>query len=221
MTPVWNKIESLAGYFEQQLAAVADSVHSVDHEYADWHNLIYTSDRFRRAHVEVVDRRESHGIYILHTTIFPHVNNPAPIFGFDAVCGKNKITGAFHDFSHAGECPEMADWFADRVKLMSWNKPRELPHWAQQIFSNNMVAAGNIQDHAELDSLCQLACDSLDYYLNTVHRIKCGEVDLTANQNHYCHWQKQNPHVVRSMVAMGIPEQIIQQFVKDILFPEI
>ena len=40
-------------------------------------------------------------------------------------------------------------------------------------------------------------------------------------QNRYCHYQKQNPHVVKSMLAMGIPETEMNRFVKDVLFPEI
>jgi hypothetical protein len=39
-------------------------------------------------------------------------------------------------------------------------------------------------------------------------------------QNRYCHWQKQNPHVIKSMVAMGVPESTMKQFVQEILFPE-
>jgi hypothetical protein len=220
MTPVWDKIEELADHFEQVIAKSADTVKSTG-DYYDWHNTLYTSDRYRRAHIEIVDKRDTHGIYILHTTIFPYVDDSSPIFGFDAVCGKNKITGAFHDFSRTGSCPDMEQWFADRVKNISWNKPRALPEWAQQIFSPNMVAAGNVQDDEELESLCQLARDSLDYYLSTVGQTKYCNTDLTSSQNRYCHWQKQNPHVVRSMVAMGIPKATIQQFVEEVLFPEV
>jgi hypothetical protein len=40
-------------------------------------------------------------------------------------------------------------------------------------------------------------------------------------QNRYCHWQKQNPHVIRSMVAMGVPEHRMKRFVSEVLFPEV
>jgi hypothetical protein len=39
-------------------------------------------------------------------------------------------------------------------------------------------------------------------------------------QDRYCHYQKQNPQVVKSMVAMGVPESTIKQFVREVLFPE-
>jgi hypothetical protein len=219
MTAVWDKIEAFAGYIEQRFdetGVLLDSPHKYE-----WYNKIYTSTRYRRAHIEIVDFRATHKIYILHCTIFPEINDPSPIWGFDAVCGANKITGAFHDFSWAGGCPEMESWFADRVKGIEWNKPRDLPEWARKIFSPSMVAAGNVQSGAELDSLIDLAKDTLDYYLANVHNYKQDGLDNTAHQNNYCYWQKQNPHVIRSMVAMGVAEDSMRQFVDEILFPEI
>jgi hypothetical protein len=39
-------------------------------------------------------------------------------------------------------------------------------------------------------------------------------------QNRYCRYQKQNPHVIKSMISMGIPEDKMKRFVQEILFPE-
>lgn len=219
MTRLWNKVSKLAKHIEQRLddtGVLVDTPHSYN-----WHNRIYQGARYRRAHIEVVDFRETHKIYILHCTIFPHTDNPAPIWGFDVVCGPNKITGAFHDFSWAGGCPEMEEWFKNRVSNITWNKPRELPEWAKQIFSDSMVAAGNVQDGPELDSLIELAKDTLEYYLLTAYRTNCSTKDTRQHQNNYCHWQKQNPHVIRSMVAMGVPEDTMKQFVEEVLFPKV
>jgi hypothetical protein len=221
MTSVWDKISVLADSFEQQIARASNTVSNTGDHY-DWHNTIYSGSRFRRAHVEIVDKRNSHGIYILHTTVFPHCNDPSPIFGFDAVCGKGKITGAFHDFSISGDPDNpMCLWFQQHVSRATWNKPRELPEWARQIFSPNMVAAGNLQDDTEIDQLCDIAKTSLDYYLSHVGLAQESLADYHMAQNRYCYWQKQNPHVVRSMVSMGIEEAKIRQFVDEILFPEI
>jgi len=222
MTVVWDKIEELARNFEQQFNNTGElSKEELHHEY-DWHNLLWTSPRYRRAHVEVVDKRETHGIYILHTTVFPHLNDPSPIFGFDAVCGKNKITGAFHDYSHAGDPTNfMYLWFKAKVNGLEWNKPRELPEWARQIFSPAMVAAGNLQEETEIEQLCEVAKTTLDFYLKNVGYSQESGFDFHMAQNRYCYWQKQNPHVVRSMVAMGIEESVIRRFVNEILFPEV
>lgn len=220
MTETWNKIANLAQEIEQAFKQVGDQYVDKEHEYS-WYNALYSSLRFRRAHIEIVDNRESHGIYILHSTVFPHYNDPSPIWGFDAVCGKNKITGAFHDFSSAGDPNhEMIKWFKETSETLSWSKPRNLPEWAKQIFSPNMVAAGNIREENEIDLLCHLAKVSLKYYLENVGLTQTCGADFHMAQNRYCHYQKQNPQVVKSMVAMGVPEPTINKFVEEVLFPE-
>jgi hypothetical protein len=62
-----------------------------------WVNRVWTSENYRRAHIDVVDARATKGLWMMHCCVFPHTNNPAPIFGFDVVAGKTKITGCFHD----------------------------------------------------------------------------------------------------------------------------
>jgi hypothetical protein len=221
MTAIWKKVEQLAVHFDETISKSADNIYNADDEY-DWHNTLYSSQQYRRAHIEIVDKRDSHGIYILHTTVFPHFNDPSPIFGFDAVCGKNKITGAFHDFSHAGDPTSfMYLWFKAQVHGLEWNKPRELPEWARMIFSPAMVAAGNLQDQSEVDQLCDTAKTTLDFYLNNVGIDQQSGADYHMAQNRYCHWQKQNPHVIRSMVSMGVPEDTMNRFVNEVLFPEV
>jgi len=222
MMPVWDKIEELARNFEQQFNSTGEPIEGeLDHDY-NWHNVLWTSSRYRRAHVEVVDKRDTHKIFILHTTVFPHFNDPSPIFGFDAVCGPNKITGAFHDFSHAGDPTSfMYLWFKARVSALEWNKPRELPEWARMIFSPAMVAAGNLQEEAEIDQLCTTAESALKFYLENVGKDQQDVADFHMAQNRYCHWQKQNPHVIRSMVSMGVPQPTMEKFVSQVLFPEV
>ena len=217
---VWDHIEKLASTIENKFKD--SGVKEVtDHSDYSWYNSIYTSDRYRRAHIEIVDFRESHKIYILHCTIFPHFNDPSPIWGFDAVCGPNKITGAFHDFSYGGDTSHpMSLWFGSLTAGLSWNKPRVLPEWAQAIFSSNMVAAGNVSEKDELESLCNIALKSLDYYLTNVGVTQESGADFHMAQNRYCRYQKQNPHVIRSMVAMGVPQDTMKKFVDTVLFPE-
>jgi len=217
---VWGRISHLAEQFNHKLSLSGD-MRSVDNPNFDWENTIYRNNYYRRAHVEVVDRKATHKIYILHCTVFPHFNDSSPIFGFDAICGPNKITGAFLDYSSAGDNNHpMMQWFAEQVADLSWNKPRTLPDWAQRIFSKNMVAAGNINSEQELDLLCQLALRAFDYYLNNVGYTQESGSDFHMVHNRYCHYQKQNPQVVKSMVSMGVPEPVIREFVEHILFPE-
>ena len=156
----------------------------------------------------------------MHMTIFPELDDPSPIFGFDVVCGANKITGAFHDFSKNGNCPVYA-WFIDRSSKLEWNKPRVLPDWATQIFSPGMIAAGNISEEEELDKLADLAIESLDVYLYNVGCVKKTGESYKENYNNYCKYQKMNPHTPAMMINLGIDETVFRNFMDEILFPEI
>jgi hypothetical protein len=220
MTTVWNKISALAEQIESKFQATGEPI-PVEHNY-EWYNALYSSPRYRRAHVEIVDFRETHNIYILHCTVFPHYNDPSPIWGFDAVCGPNKITGAFHDFSMPGYVNHpMQQWWEKNSAEYQWHKPRTLPEWAQAIFSKSMVAAGNVSTEEELEALCTLAERSLDCYLFSVGITQQDVADYHQLQNKYCYYQKQNPHVIRSMVSMGVPEDVMKRFVSEVLFPEV
>ena len=64
-----------------------------------WINRVWSGDLYRRAHVDVVDMRESSKLWMMHCCIFPHLDSDAPIFGFDVIAGPNKMTGAFCDLS--------------------------------------------------------------------------------------------------------------------------
>lgn len=220
MSYVWDIMKECAANFQHMMEEVGERDNDPSLDQYDWENHVYKSDRYRRGHVEIVDKTETHGIYILHSTVFAHPDDNAPIWGFDAVCGKNKITGAFHDFSLVNDDHEMWQWFHNEVKDIEWNKVRELPEWAKNIFSPAMVAAGNISDQRELGNLVDLGIKTLDYYLKNVGHRQPG-ADYSSRQDYYCQNQKQNPHVYRSMVAMGVEEAVINKFVDEVLFPEI
>ena len=222
MTPIWDMISACADTMkERMLAAGYPDTDPILDKY-NWENHVYRSNKYRRGHVEVVDQRENYGLFIVHATVFPHVNSTAPIWGFDAVCGKNKITGAFHDFSLPGTADHpMFKWWEEKSAGYTWNKPRQLPEWASAIFSKSIVAAGNVQDLHEVEQFVKLGIDALDYYLDNCDKHTQPGADYTDLQNTYCRFQKQNPHVVRSMVAMGYEQATIEQFVQEILFPEL
>lgn len=218
---LWNKIIELSTNIESKFKLTGQRIKETEENY-NWYNAIYNSDRYRRAHIEIVDMRESHKIYILHSTVFPHFNDCSPIWGFDVICGPNKITGAFHDFSNAGNPDhEMYHWFANYTSNLAWNKKRELPEWAKKIFSPAMIAAGNLHSEIEIDQLATTVVESLEYYLSNVGLSQESGSDFHMAQNRYCYYQKQNPQVVNSMIAMGIKKEIIEKFINEILFPEI
>jgi hypothetical protein len=221
MSIIWSKVENFSKKLIETISSSGCPVFEDKLTKFNWQNHIFQSVKYRRAHIEIVDHRESHGLYILHTTIFPHFNDSAPIWGFDAVCGRNKISGAFHDFSPMGDHSHyMYDWWTNESAKFNWNKVRELPDWGKKIFSPSMVAIGNIQTELELDNLLALGQRSLEYYLNYVGLTQESGADFHMAQNRYCYYQKKNPHVVRSMVNMGIDQKIMEEFVETVLFPE-
>ncbi len=187
-----------------------------------WVNRVWTSNAYRRAHVDVVDARETKGLWMMHCCIFPHTHNPAPIYGFDVVAGKNKMTGCFHDYSSAGDPNHpMMEWFGGYVDNLEWRKERKLPDWAERIFSKHMIAAGNVQAQEELDQITQMARDTLAHYLSTVAETNNTAVNTTEAQNYYAINQKQNPHTPRVMASLGLNEEDVKTFIQDCLFPEI
>jgi len=187
-----------------------------------WVNRVWTSDRYRRAHVDVVDAREKKGLWMMHCCIFPHIHNAAPIYGFDVVAGRNKITGCFHDFSAAGDLDHpMITWFGNNVKGYEWSKERQLPEWARAIFSPYMIAAGNVHNDIELDKILEISKKTTEYYLENVGKYNNQHQNTTEFQNFYCDNQKKNPHTPRVMASLGLDPEDIQIFIQDCLFPEI
>ena len=212
-----NKIISRFDTYEQELINPEYEIH-VDN--FTWKNYLWKSEKFRRAHIEIVDATETKKMWVMHMCIFQRFGTHESIFGFDIVCGKNKITGAFHDFSGGTEC-EMFNWFQNKMSTVEWNKPRDLPPWAKEIFSPNMLAVGNIQTKEEFEQLEKIAIDNLDYYLYNI-----GNSNLTIEEkfkdrhNKYCKNQKLNPHTPAMMETFGVNKQIFAEFMDEVLFPE-
>jgi hypothetical protein len=217
---IWNRVFELAELFEKKISASARLVNDAASGY-DWYNRIYTSDRFRRAHIELLDKTKTSKILVLHCTIFPHYNDPSPIWGCDTVCGANKITGAFHDMSNGGDPDHfMLKWFADQSSKFTWERPRNLPDWAVRTFSSSIIAAGNVRDDVQLENFASLSETTLDYFLDNVGKTVLPGKDFFNTQSAYNRNNKENPHVANSMIRMGVPEEVVRKFIDQVLFPE-
>jgi hypothetical protein len=189
-----------------------------------WLNRVWQSDSYRRAHIDVVDVRETKGLWMMHCCVFPRLDNNGPVFGLDVIAGKNKITGFFHDYSRTIDADHpMIEAFGDEVSKLEWRKERELPEWAQAIFSPHMVAAGNVNKREELDQLLELSLDSVDAYLTDIgnHNHTADTDEVKTAQNRYAHYQKQNPHTPKTMTSLGLDEEDVRVFVQECLFPDI
>jgi len=188
-----------------------------------WINRVWANEDIRRAHIDVVDARDTKGLWMMHVCIFPQLNNDSPIYGFDVIAGKSKMTGAFHDFSPSSDPDHpLVEWYVDAVKDFVPEKRRELPEWATNIFTGSMVAASNVKEE-EAAVIIDMALENLHVYLDSVGDYNGqGNSDLVAaSQDYYCHNQQQNPHTPRVMKSLGLNEQDVDKFCTDMLFPKL
>jgi hypothetical protein len=189
-----------------------------------WVNRVWCNDDVRRAHIDVVDARDTKGLWMMHVCVFPVLTNGGPIYGFDVIAGKNKMTGAFHDFSASADIDNpMIAGYKEAVADFIPTKQRQLPEWATNIFSDKMLAAGNVSTEEEAVAIIELAQDNLRAYFDEIGEFT-GEYSsdiVTACQNYYCHNQQQNPHTPRTMKSLGLNEADVDRFCTDMLFPKI
>jgi len=225
MSLVFEKVQPLVDLFSEKLSLISSERKEPGIEKFDWYNKVYYSfQKFRRAHIEVLDRREKNNMWIMHTTIFPHLDDDAPIFGFDIICTGNKVSGLFHDFSTTSNANHiLLNLFASKVKGITWKKERELPEWGKAIFSHNMIAVGGSSTAEELDQIVNICVSNLDEYLRVVGNSTATVIDpkICEMQNRYCRYQKQNPYPVKMLINFGLTKEQAEDFVNNHLFPEV
>ena len=187
-----------------------------------WVNRTWNNRYIRRAHLDVVDVRETKGLWMAHLCLFPMLTNGGPIYGFDIIAGEKKVTGAFHDFSPLLQKDHpLTKWFIEENKWYKPSKERELPDWAKAIFSGGMIAAGNVREEEELNTICNMAVSNLNNYIDKIrnHEGEAKMADVIKAQNYYCENQQKNPHTPRVMQSLGLPDDDIKLFCSDNLFP--
>ena len=229
MSTIWNHLinckDEIINIFDEQAKEIKEpGLDSFNQPDNGWINRVWANDSVRRAHIDVVDARDTKGLWMMHVCIFPTLDNPAPIYGFDVIAGKNKMTGAFHDFSPSADPDHpMIQGYYDSVEHFVPEKQRELPQWAKNIFTGKMLAAGNVKSDEEATEIIRIALDNLRTYFAEVGETK-GEGNpeiVAACQDYYCHNQQQNPHTPAVMKSLGLPEDEVDVFCRDMLFPKI
>jgi len=225
MSQVWDTLIEIEKYFESQFYATGSIIFEPGMDKFNqpgWINKVWASSVYRRAHIDVVDARETKGLWMMHCCVFPHLHNSAPIFGFDVIAGRNKITGCFYDYSPTVDSDHpMLEWFAEETRKFDWNKTRKLPDWAERIFSSCMVAAGNVQETHELEQIFTMAKRGINHYLKTVGESNHSVASSKDAQNFYAQNQKMNPHTPKVMASLGLNEDDVRVFIQDCLFPEV
>jgi hypothetical protein len=217
---VWNSLIDLSEKIEQIFDDQFEKYPiTEDINFSGWKDTYWKSDHIRKCHLKTIDNRDTQKLWLMHINIFPNENLNTPILGFDIVAGQSKITGSFFDYSPVADHDYM-NYFYDKVRDLEWNKPRELPDWAKTIFSDHMIAVGNIRTDEEIKQLSDTCLDLIQYYVANLG--KYDKIGLyKEKQNTYCRNQKLNPHLHRSILAMGISEEDKDRYVNKVLFEEI
>ena len=229
MSAIWNRLiecqDEIINIFDTRATEIQEpGLSHFNQPENGWINRVWANDSVRRAHIDVVDARESKGLWMMHVCCFPNLYNDAPIYGFDVIAGKNKMTGAFHDFSpSANPDHPMIDGYKESVEEFIPSKQRVLPEWATNIFTDKMLAAGNVKSEEEAVAIIDIAIANLNAWFDEVP-LSDGNVDIdivTACQNYYCENQQKNPHTANVMKTLGISETDVDTFCTDMLFPKI
>ena len=229
MSVIWNRLiecqDQIIEIFEKHASEIEEpGLAHFNQPDNGWINRVWANKNVRRAHIDVVDARESKGLWMMHVCCFPVLSNDAPIYGFDVIAGKNKITGAFHDFSPSSDMHHpMIDGYRESVEHFVPEKQRKLPEWATNIFTDKMLAAGNVKTDEEADEIIRIALSNLRAYFDEVGITK-GEGDkalVSGAQDYYCHNQQQNPHTPNVMKSLGLDEADVDKFCTDMLFPKL
>lgn len=221
MSSLFDKVIACAQQVEKRFRETGEVNELALNEKRGIRDTMFSSGRYRRAHISTINAIETNKLFLLHVTIFPHLHDPSPIYGFDIVCGPTKVSGAFHDFSLSGDKESfMYLWFESKVKGLEWNKPRELPDWGKAIFSPAMVAIGAV-GQTELDEFILIGLETLDFYLANVGLEQQDVASFEMAQNRYCHYQKQNPRTPASLQHLGFTKEEAELYVRDTLFPEV
>ena len=230
MSIIWNKLidcqNQIINIFDEQATEIEEEgLDYFNRPDGTWINRVWANEFIRRAHIDVVDARKTKGLWMMHVCIFPQLNNDGPIYGFDVIAGSKKMTGAFHDFSASsgGEDHPMIIGYKDSVKEYIPSKKRELPEWAQNIFTDSMIAAGNVKSEEEATAIIDLALSNLETYFKEIPEYAgYGDREMTiGSQNYYCENQQKNPHTPRTMKSLGLNEADVDKFCTDMLFPKV
>ncbi len=229
MSVIWNRLiecqDEILNIFDSRATEIQEpGLAHFNQPENGWINRVWANDSVRRAHIDVVDARESRGLWMMHVCCFPNLNNDAPIYGFDVIAGKNKMTGAFHDFSPSSNPDHpMIDGYKESVEDFIPSKQRQLPEWATNIFTDKMLAAGNVKTEEESVAIIDIAIANLNAWFDEVPLSNGnGNQDIVAaSQNYYCHNQQQNPHTPNVMKTLGLAEEDVDKFCTDMLFPKL
>ena len=211
---MWNSFIDLQNELAGKFTFFCDSP-KIDHrEDLGHYNYYWKSNYLDMGHISVVDKREEKGIWMMHVNAYSKSEYPMPIYGFDVVCSQKKVTGCFHDLSPTG----FNDMSFSRTTP---SKERTLPEWAKEIFSGEMLAAGNITDEDECIEYATLGMENLELWMMKQESLKqkVPSVNYINRRSKYCQNQLMNPHSFKVMESLGFDSEYLTEFKTTKQFP--
>jgi len=218
---ITDKLQPLGNDIIAKLAKHGTPIEMANYNNDWWTNKTFSSWSFRKASIQILNRGN---VWVLHLSIFPHLDDSAPILGFDIVSTPNKMSAVFCDYSITSNPDHpLLFWFKDKVKNITWKKQRELPEWGKQIFSDSMIAATGVNTEEELNQVVDIGMQSLDHYLSCVgnNTDDFNIESVKKAQNRYCYYQKQNVFPVKMLMSYGLTEQDAKDYFDKYLYPEV
>jgi hypothetical protein len=212
--------ENISKLFDKHLERYDNPKHIQNFD--GWQDDFWRSGVIEKCHLKTIDLLEERKLWLLHLNIFPKDGIDLPILGCDIIAGPNKISGAFFDFSPVvNEEHSLCQYFNEETKNFTWKKPRQLPDWAQEIFSDHMMAIGNVREE-ETDQFVLATERMICYYLEHMYK-EAIRLPLSTRDtlNKYCVNQKKNHQLHNSILAMGVSEEDKDYYVNNILFEEL
>lgn len=190
--------------FQSRFQSMAEKLPVDDY---GWENHIYTGERFRRAHVEVF---RDHKLNVLHVTVYPHLDDPSPVYGFDVIAGSGGSSGIFLDLSPTvGKAEPFCETPTGAARIV--------PEWGD-FFSPYFVAV-RPRNEEEFIRLLQAGLDVLDPYLAKLRSESGDETDIRSAQNRYSEGQRRNTKT-RSALEKLLGEERADHFMRTVLFPD-
>lgn len=175
-----------------------------------WRNQIWKSAKFRRAHVEQFSNDQ---IAVLHVTVFPHLSDPAPIYGFDVITGAKRPAGCYGDLS-----PSLETWsgWRDWVPLQL-DPQRDAPDWGT-CFSPEFITMP-LRDVEHLNSMLDYGFQLLTHYLHRLQPDRAVAELVRQRQQFYCDQQRSNDKTLQVLERM-IGHDQARLFIDSVLFPD-
>lgn len=205
MTNCIEVVENIGRRLLRVLENQTDATYIPTPEYG-WENHRFRSPRFRLAHVEIFNQDR---FCVVHCCVFPHIDDPSPIFGFDVIAGEKKVTGVFMDLSPVAM--ETSPFLKINIE-----GSRQRPEWGD-IFSPHWLACRPTPE--QMHDIGNEAVRLLVHYLPTLGRIGNRET-IVAGQNRYCLQQRKNEHTRKALINLLGPERA-DEFMNQILFPTV